>query len=72
MVGVGAGAAPHGAVGRKKSVSVVLSASRWRIDSWVGGEAGVTDIGLPRKRRPIQAEDRREFAGRARERADPH
>ena len=34
MVGVGAGVTPHGDAGRKKSVSVVLSAGRWRIDSW--------------------------------------
>ncbi len=32
LVGVCAGLAPHGDLGRKRSVSVVLSAGRWRID----------------------------------------
>jgi hypothetical protein len=40
-------------------------------DRWVGGEAELTDLELPRKRRPIHAEDGREIAGRSGERARP-
>ena len=61
--------------GRAVEAQGLRCPARWRrlprADRGAGGEAEVTDVGSPRHRRPIQAEDGREVAGRPGDRDDP-